>query len=127
MPAGLKSIARVMRTGGDEMKHETAQSPVTVTSTEFTFSALPPGSGGEAIASPNQNKRSRADDLLCNKTMAAQITNTESADPLPGPPLGSNSYASRLLNPLSHYGTASVEDFEITEEDYSINPVDGQT
>lgn len=54
--------------------------------------------------------------------MAAQITNTESADPLPGPPLGSNSYASRLLNPLSHYGTAAVEDFEITEDDYSINP-----
>lgn len=99
-----------------------AHSLVMASTTDFTFSALPLGRGGEDLAPPNQNKRSRANDLLFNKTMAAQITDAESADPIRTPPFGSDSYVALLLNPLSHYGKAVVEDFEITEEDYTIAP-----
>ncbi|KAK9950729.1 hypothetical protein M0R45_006201 [Rubus argutus] len=88
----------------------------------YRFHLLPPRRGGEDLTPPNQNKRSRVNDLLFNKNMAAQITDAESADLIPSPPLESDNYAARLLNPLSHYGKAVLEDFEITKEDYTIAP-----
>lgn len=94
---------------------------MTANTSLFTFSALPGESGREELPSLGQNKRSRCDDVLGDKLQATQTTAVELDSPLPGPPIV-DSYASRLLNPLSQYGKAAVEDFEMTDEDYQIKP-----
>ena len=92
---------------------------MTANTSLFTFSALPVESGREGLPSLGQNKRSRCDDVLGDKLQATQTTAVELDSPLPGPPIV-DSYATRLLNPLSQYGKAVVEDFEMTDEDYQI-------
>lgn len=83
----------------------------------FSFSALPTGSGGEFSTPPSYNKRTRTDDLLCDKLKASQVTSSELESPslhgLGAPP----SYASRLLNLLSNYRNAAVENFEWMDDD----------
>lgn len=83
----------------------------------FAFSALPHGKGGEDLASPLQYKRGQTNDNLCDKLKAVQVTPSKSESPLLSNLSTPMSYASMLLNPLSHYGSASTDDSEFTEED----------
>ncbi|KAK9912767.1 hypothetical protein M0R45_036611 [Rubus argutus] len=92
---------------------------MTETNPGFTFSAIPNGSGGEDLASPLQHKRSRTDDVLCDKVKAVQVTETEPDSPCLGTASKSLSYASMLLNPLNHYGSAAIDDADFNDEDCS--------
>lgn len=73
--------------------------------------------GGEDLISPSQHKRTRTDDALFDKLQAVQVTNSESDSPPLTTVSSSMSYASILLNPLSNYGTAAIDDVEFSEDD----------
>ncbi|KAK9905280.1 hypothetical protein M0R45_000332 [Rubus argutus] len=92
---------------------------MTETNPGFTFSAIPNGSGGEDLASPLQHKRSRTDDVLCDKLKVVQVTETEPDSPCLGTASKPLSYASMLLNPLNHYGSAAIDDADFNDEDCS--------
>lgn len=49
--------------------------------------------------------------------MASQVTSSEPESPSLHGPDAPPSYASRLLNPLSNYRNAAVENFEWTDDD----------
>ncbi|KAK9903704.1 hypothetical protein M0R45_001031 [Rubus argutus] len=81
------------------------------------------GGGGGDIAAPAQHKRLRSDDVLCDKLKAVQVTSAESDATIPNTTPNSVSYASMLLNPMSNYGNAAIDDVEFSDEDctYSGN------
>ncbi|KAK9951004.1 hypothetical protein M0R45_006466 [Rubus argutus] len=66
-------------------------------------------------------KRGHTDDMLCDKLKAVQATASESDSPSLYTGSSSKSYASMLLNPLSHYGNAATDDFDSTEDDCSYS------
>lgn len=99
---------------------------MTATAPSFTFAALPMGGGGGDIASPSQHKRPRSDDVLDDKLKAVQVTSTESDSTTLNATPNPVSYASMLLNPMSNYGKAAIEDVVFSDEDCSYsgdNPV----
>lgn len=90
----------------------------------FSFSALPMGDGGEERSPSSQYKRFRSDDLLCDKLKAGQVTSSETESPLLNSNASSTSYASMLLNPMSNYGKAAIDDIEFSDEDCTYSDGD---
>lgn len=99
---------------------------MTATAPSFTFAALPMGAGGGDIASPSQHKRLRSDDVLDDKLKAVQVTSAESDSTTLNATPNSVSYASMLLNPMSNYGKAAIEDVVFSDEDCSLETIQCQ-
>lgn len=89
-----------------------------VASPIFTFSALPPGSGGEDAI---QRKRVRNGNELNSELEALRMEDLDSRRQASPAPLQQMSYASTLKNPVDRFRQTMVEDFDLTEEDYSIS------